>query len=51
MSRAALAARLAVLGLVAAAAGLVYFAFAPVGDSAPHPFNHDRNALRLEQVA
>jgi len=46
--RAALFARLAVLGLLAGAAGLAYFAYAPVGDSAPHPFNHDRNAVWLE---
>ncbi len=27
---------------------LAYLAYAPVGDSAPHPFNHDRNAVWLE---
>jgi phosphopantetheinyl transferase (holo-ACP synthase) len=45
--RAVLAARLTVLLLVGvAAAG--YFAYAPVGDSAAHPFNHDRNGVWLE---
>ena len=48
MRRVALLARLAGLGLIAGAAGVVYFAYAPVGDSAPHPFNHDRNAVWLE---
>ena len=48
MKRAALLARLAVVGLIAGAAGLAYFAYTPVGDSAPHPFNHDRNAVWLE---
>jgi len=46
--RAALLARVAALGLGAGAAFLLYFAFAPVGDTAPHPFNHDRNAVWLE---
>ncbi len=35
------------LGVLAGAA-VLYFAYAPVGDSAPHPFNHDRNAVWLE---
>ena len=48
MRRAALLARLAVIALVAGAALLLYFAHAPVGDTAPHPFNHDRNAVWLE---
>ena len=48
MRRAALLARLAVIALVAGAAFLLYFAHAPVGDTAPHPFNHDRNAVWLE---
>jgi hypothetical protein len=39
---------LAALAAVGGIALLVYFAFAPVGDSAPHPFNHDRNAVWLE---
>ena len=43
-----LVARLAALGVVAGAAGLVYFAYAPFGDDAAHPFNHDRNAVWLE---
>jgi len=38
---------LAVL-LLAGAGGLVYFAYSPAGDSRPHPFNHDRNAIWLE---
>ena len=45
--RALLAARLSALLLVAVAA-VGYFAYAPVGDSAAHPFNHDRNAVWLE---
>lgn len=48
MRRAALLARLALVALVASAAFLLYFAHAPVGDTAPHPFNHDRNAVWLE---
>ena len=43
-----LALRLAALLLVAGLAGLVYFAYAPVEDTAAHPFNHDRNAVWLE---
>jgi Glycosyl hydrolases family 18 len=43
-----LVARLVALGLVAGAAGLVYFAYAPFGDDDAHPFNHDRNAVWLE---
>jgi len=43
-----LPARLAGLASLAGAAGLAYVAFAPVGDIAPHPFNHDRNAVWLE---
>ena len=39
---------LAALAVLAGVALLVYFAFAPVGDTAPHPFNHDRNAVWLE---
>lgn len=48
MRRAVLLARLAALAALAGVAVLVYFAFAPVGDTAPHPFNHDRNAVWLE---
>jgi hypothetical protein len=33
---------------IAAAGGLLYLAYAPAGDTAPHPFNHDRNAVWLE---
>jgi hypothetical protein len=40
--------RVGVLAAVVAAAGLLYFAYAPAGDGAPHPFNHDRNAVWLE---
>ena len=32
----------------AAAGGLAWLAWAPAGDSDPHPFNHDRNAVWLE---
>jgi hypothetical protein len=46
--RVAILARLLGLLAVVAAAGLAYLAFAPAGDSAPHPFNHDRNAVWLE---
>jgi hypothetical protein len=48
VSRGAVLARLGALALVAAGALLVYFAYAPIGDTAPHPFNHDRNAVWLE---
>jgi Glycosyl hydrolases family 18 len=37
----------AALGL-SSAAGLLYLAFAPAGDVAPHPFNQDRNGVWLE---
>jgi hypothetical protein len=46
--RAALAARFAGLVLVAGTGALLYLAHAPVGDTAPHPFNHDRNAVWVE---
>jgi hypothetical protein len=48
VSRGGLAVRLLALAAVAAAAGLVYFAYMPAGDANPHPFNHDRNAVWLE---
>jgi hypothetical protein len=48
LRRAALLARLGLVALVAGAGVLLYFAHAPVGDTAPHPFNHDRNAVWLE---
>ncbi|MGD8895874.1 MAG: glycoside hydrolase family 18 protein [Acidobacteriota bacterium] len=48
MSRRGLALRLGGLAVVAAGAGLVYFAYVPAGDADPHPFNHDRNAVWLE---
>jgi hypothetical protein len=44
----ALVARLAAAVVVLGGAGLAYLAFAPFGDSSPHPFNHDRNAVWLE---
>ncbi len=31
-----------------AVATVAYLAYAPAGDSAPHPFNHDRNAVWIE---
>jgi hypothetical protein len=40
--------RLAALAVVAGVAALLHFAWSPVGDTAPHPFNHDRNAVWLE---
>jgi hypothetical protein len=33
---------------LAAAGALLYLAYAPAGDAAPHPFNHDRNAVWIE---
>jgi hypothetical protein len=37
------------LAVAAGAVGALFFvAYAPAGDSAPHPFNHDRNAVWLE---
>jgi len=41
-------ARVALALAVAATAGLGYLAWAPLEDTAPHPFNHDRNAVWLE---
>ncbi len=48
MRRAALLARLAAVALVAGAAVALYFAHAPVGDTAPHPQlpRHDREQMR-----
>jgi len=40
--------RASVLLVAAGAAGLLFLAYAPAGDTAPHPFNHDRNAVWLE---
>lgn len=48
MRRAAILVRLAAAALAAGAAFLLYFAYAPAGDTAPHPFNHDRNATWVE---
>jgi len=48
MRRAALLGRLLVLGALGGGAALAYLAYAPLGDTAPHPFNHDRNAVWLE---
>jgi len=46
--RARLVTRLAALTGAGGVALLLHFAFTPVGDFAPHPFNHDRNAVWLE---
>ena len=48
MRRVALLARLALVLALAGVGTVAYFAFAPVGDTEPHPFNHDRNAVWLE---
>ncbi len=40
--------RLLALTGVLGASALLYLAYAPAGDAAPHPFNHDRNAVWLE---
>jgi hypothetical protein len=40
--------QLGVLGLLGAGALLAYLGYSPPGDRAPHPFNHDRNAVWLE---
>ena len=48
MRRLGILLRVGTLLAVAAAAGLVYFAYVPAGDADPHPFNHDRNAVWLE---
>jgi hypothetical protein len=48
MTRATSVVRLAAVVVLGGVAALVYFAYAPVGDSAAHPFNHDRNAVWLE---
>jgi len=39
--------RLALLVVVAALLAAAYLSLAPIGDAAPHPFNHDRNAVWL----
>jgi hypothetical protein len=44
----AVAVRLVAVAAVLGTAGLLYLAYAPAGDTAPHPFNHDRNAVWLE---
>ncbi len=48
MSRRGLAIRASVLLAAGGAALLFFLAYAPAGDQAPHPFNHDRNAVWLE---
>ncbi len=48
MSRLQTARRVALLALVAGVAALAYLSYSPVVDSAPHPFNQDRNAVWLE---
>ena len=40
--------RVLMLLLVTGLALALYVAYSPVGDEAPHPFNHDRNAVWLE---
>jgi hypothetical protein len=40
--------QLGVLGLVGAGVLVAYLGYSPPGDRAPHPFNHDRNAVWLE---
>jgi len=37
--------RLGLLIVVAALLAAAYLSLAPIGDAAPHPFNHDRNAV------
>jgi hypothetical protein len=39
---------LGALGLLGAGGLLAYLGYSPPGDRAPHPFNHDRNAVWLE---
>jgi hypothetical protein len=48
LRRRSLLLRLGILGLVGAGALLAYLGYTPPGDRAPHPFNHDRNAVWLE---
>jgi hypothetical protein len=48
VSRGGLLVRLVALAGVLGAAAVLYLAYAPAGDAAPHPFNHDRNAVWLE---
>lgn len=48
MRRAAVLLRVLALLAVCGLAALGYLAYAPIGDSAAHPFNHDRNAVWLE---
>jgi len=43
-----IALRASLLLAAGALAALLFVAYAPAGDSAPHPFNHDRNAVWLE---
>ena len=40
--------RAGALALAAGAGAVAYLAYAPAGDTAPHPFNQDRNAVWLE---
>jgi hypothetical protein len=48
MRRVLLVLKLGGLALLLSAAAALWAAFAPAGDSAPHPFNHDRNGAWLE---
>ena len=43
-----LLARLVVVSLLAGSAAVLWMAWAPSGDTLPHPFNQDRNAVWLE---
>jgi len=47
MRRGRLAAGLIGVTLLALLGGAGYLGYAPAGDAAPHPFNHDRNAVWL----
>jgi hypothetical protein len=48
VNRRGVALRASLLLAVGIVAALAFVAYAPAGDSAPHPFNHDRNAVWLE---
>lgn len=48
MRRLRLALRIGGALVATALALVVYLGYAPAGDAAPHPFNHDRNAIWLE---
>ena len=48
MKPVAVVVRVVAAAAVAAAGGVAWLAWSPAGDAAPHPFNHDRNAVWLE---